>query len=85
MGRRTIIDLPAHQRTAVRLQAANGQIRDALAAADLGFDVDDLTHYVWSGTPTIPKRYVGTLVGITGAAILLGYEIGVGGRDEVGR
>jgi hypothetical protein len=74
--RQHVIETPAHNRAARRLIAAQGSAREALAAIEPGFDLDDLAAYVWSGSPSLPERYVPLVSGMAAALILLGYEIG---------
>jgi hypothetical protein len=74
--RRRVIETPAHDRAARRLLAAQGSAREALADLDPGFDLDDLAAYVWSGSPSLPERYVPLVSGMAAALIVLGYEIG---------
>jgi hypothetical protein len=74
--RQRVIETSAHDRAAQRLMDSSGGARAALEALDPGFDLDDLRRYVWSGSPSLPERYVPLVTGMATALILLGYELG---------
>jgi hypothetical protein len=68
-----------------RLLAVEGSSRDLLAALDPGFDLDDLAAYVWSGSPSLPERYVPLVTGMAAALIALGYELVAEGHSSHNR